>query len=197
MGKRSAKISRKTNETAIEVSVDLDGQGKSSISTGIGFFDHMLEQLAKHALIDLTIKADGDLHIDPHHTAEDTGITLGQALKEAIGDKKGIRRYGHFDLVMDEARASVSLDFSNRAFLVWDVTFTTERLGEMDTELFQEFFQALAGAAGLTLHVTQLAGTNNHHVIESVFKAFAKSVRMAVEIDPRAKDQLPSTKGAL
>ncbi len=197
MGKRSAKISRKTNETAIEVSVDLDGQGKSSISTGIGFFDHMLEQLSKHALIDLTIKADGDLHIDPHHTAEDTGITLGQALKEAIGDKKGIRRYGHFDLVMDEARASVSLDFSNRAFLVWDVTFTAERLGEMDTELFQEFFQALAGAAGLTLHVTQLAGTNNHHIIESVFKAFAKSVRMAVEIDPRAKDQLPSTKGAL
>ncbi len=197
MGKRSAKISRKTNETAIEVSVDLDGQGKSSISTGIGFFDHMLEQLSKHALIDLTIKADGDLHIDPHHTAEDTGITLGQALKEAIGDKKGIRRYGHFDLVMDEARASVSLDFSNRAFLVWDVTFTTERLGEMDTELFQEFFQALAGAAGLTLHVTQLAGTNNHHIIESVFKSFAKSVRMAVEIDPRAKDQLPSTKGAL
>ncbi len=197
MGKRSAKISRKTNETAIEVSVDLDGQGKSSISTGIGFFDHMLEQLSKDALIDLTIKADGDLHIDPHHTAEDTGITLGQALKEAIGDKKGIRRYGHFDLVMDEARASVSLDFSNRAFLVWDVTFTTERLGEMDTELFQEFFQALAGAAGLTLHVTQLAGTNNHHIIESVFKSFAKSVRMAVEIDPRAKDQLPSTKGAL
>ncbi len=197
MGKRSAKISRKTNETAIEVSVDLDGQGKSSISTGIGFFDHMLEQLSKHALIDLTIKADGDLHIDPHHTAEDTGITLGQALKEAIGDKKGIRRYGHFDLVMDEARAGVSLDFSNRAFLVWDVTFTAERLGEMDTELFQEFFQALAGAAGLTLHVTQLAGTNNHHIIESVFKAFAKSVRMAVEIDPRAKDQLPSTKGAL
>jgi len=197
MGKRSAKISRKTNETAIEVSVDLDGQGKSSISTGIGFFDHMLEQLSKHALIDLTIKADGDLHIDPHHTAEDTGITLGQALKEAIGDKTGIRRYGHFDLVMDEARASVSLDFSNRAFLVWDVTFTAERLGEMDTELFQEFFQALAGASGLTLHVTQLAGTNNHHIIESVFKAFAKSVRMAVEIDPRAKDQLPSTKGAL
>lgn len=197
MAKRSAKISRKTNETAIEVSVDLDGQGKSSISTGIGFFDHMLEQLAKHALIDLTIKADGDLHIDAHHTAEDTGITLGQALKEAIGDKKGIRRYGHFDLVMDEARASVALDFSNRPFLVWDVNFTVDRLGEMDTELFQEFFQALAGAAGLTLHITQLAGTNNHHIIESVYKAFAKSVRMAVEVDPRAKDQLPTTKGAL
>lgn len=197
MTKRSAKISRKTNETAIEVSVDLDGQGKSSISTGIGFFDHMLEQLSKHALIDLTIKADGDLHIDAHHTAEDTGITLGQALKEAIGDKKGIRRYGHFDLVMDEARASVALDFSNRPFLVWDVNFTVDRLGQMDTELFQEFFQALAGAAGLTLHITQLAGTNNHHIIESVYKAFAKSVRMAVEVDPRAKDQLPTTKGAL
>ena len=197
MTERSAKISRKTNETAIEVSVDLDGQGKSNIETGIGFFDHMLEQLAKHALIDLTIKADGDLHIDAHHTAEDTGITLGQALKEAIGDKKGIRRYGHFDLVMDEARASVALDFSNRPFLVWDVNFTVDRLGEMDTELFQEFFQALAGAAGLTLHITQLAGTNNHHIIESVYKAFAKSVRMAVEVDPRAKDQLPTTKGAL
>ncbi|MGN7437275.1 MAG: imidazoleglycerol-phosphate dehydratase HisB [Alcanivorax sp.] len=197
MASRTAQISRKTNETSIEVSVDLDGQGKSNIDTGIGFFDHMLEQLSKHALIDLTIKADGDLHIDAHHTAEDTGITLGQALKEAIGDKKGIRRYGHFDLVMDEARASVALDFSNRPFLVWDVNFTVDRLGQMDTELFQEFFQALAGAAGLTLHITQLAGTNNHHIIESVYKAFAKSVRMAVEVDPRAKDQLPTTKGAL
>ncbi len=197
MATRTAQISRKTNETSIEVSVDLDGQGKSNIDTGIGFFDHMLEQLSKHALIDLTIKADGDLHIDAHHTAEDTGITLGQALKEAIGDKKGIRRYGHFDLVMDEARASVALDFSNRPFLVWDVNFTVDRLGQMDTELFQEFFQALAGAAGLTLHITQLAGTNNHHIIESVYKAFAKSVRMAVEVDPRAKDQLPTTKGAL
>tara|TARA_R110001592_G_scaffold3525_10_gene19875 strand:+ start:1300 stop:1893 length:594 start_codon:yes stop_codon:yes gene_type:complete len=197
MSKRSATISRKTNETAITLSVNLDGQGIADVSTGIGFFDHMLEQLAKHALLDITIKAKGDLHIDAHHTAEDTGIALGQALKEAIGDKKGIRRYGHFDLVMDEARASVALDFSNRAFLVWNVNFTTDRLGEMDTELFQEFFQALAAAAGLTLHITQLAGTNNHHIIESVFKACAKSIRMAVEIDPRASDQLPSTKGAL
>ena len=197
MTKRTSNITRKTNETSIEVSVNLDGTGTSDIHTGIGFFDHMLEQLAKHSLIDITVKADGDLHIDPHHTAEDTGITLGQALKEAIGDKKGIRRYGHFDLVMDEARASVGLDFSNRAFLVWDVKFTTERLGEMDTEVFQEFFQALAGAAGLTLHITQLAGTNNHHIIESVYKACAKSMRMAVEIDPRASEQLPSTKGAL
>ncbi len=197
MSDRSAKISRQTNETAIEVSVNLDGTGQADINTGIGFFDHMLEQLAKHALLDLSISADGDLHIDGHHTAEDTGITLGQALKEAIGDKKGIRRYGHFDLVMDEARSSVALDFSNRPFLVWDVKFTVDRLGQMDTELFQEFFQALAGAAGLTLHVTQLAGTNNHHIIEATFKAFAKAVRMAVEIDPRASDQLPSTKGAL
>ena len=197
MSARKATISRKTNETSIEVSINLDGEGTADVNTGIGFFDHMLEQLAKHSLIDITVKADGDLHIDPHHTAEDTGITLGQALKEAIGDKKGIRRYGHFDLVMDEARASVSLDFSNRTYLVWDVKFTTDRLGEMDTEVFQEFFQALAGAAGLTLHVTQLAGTNNHHIIESVFKACAKSMRMAVEIDPRASGQLPSTKGSL
>ncbi|MGH1374954.1 MAG: imidazoleglycerol-phosphate dehydratase HisB [Alphaproteobacteria bacterium] len=197
MSNRNAEISRKTNETSISVSVNLDGTGKSDINTGIGFFDHMLEQLAKHSLIDLNIKADGDLHIDGHHTAEDTGITLGQALKQAIGNKKGIRRYGHFDLVMDEARSSVALDFSNRPFLVWDVKFTVDRLGQMDTELFQEFFQALAGAAGLTLHITQLTGTNNHHIIESVFKAFAKSVRMAVETDPRAADQLPSTKGAL
>lgn len=197
MANRSASLSRQTNETSIEVSVDLDGTGKADIKTGIGFFDHMLEQLAKHSLIDITIRAEGDLHIDAHHTVEDTGITLGQALKQAIGDKKGIRRYGHFDLVMDEARSSVALDFSNRAFLVWSVNFTSDRLGEMDTELFQEFFQALSGAAGLTLHVSQLAGSNNHHIIESIYKSFAKSVRMAVEIDPRAKDQLPSTKGAL
>lgn len=197
MSDRTATIERTTNETDIAVSVNLDGTGKAEINTGIGFFDHMLEQLAKHALLDLTIKAKGDLHIDGHHTAEDTGITLGQALKKALGDKTGIRRYGHFDLVMDEARSSVALDFSNRPFLVWDVNFTVDRLGTMDTELFQEFFQALAGAAGLTLHITQLAGTNNHHIIESVFKAFAKSVRMAVATDPRAADQLPSTKGAL
>ena len=197
MSKRVSKISRKTNETSIEVSIDLDGTGKADINTGIGFFDHMLDQLAKHSLIDMTIKADGDLHIDAHHTVEDTGITLGQALKEAIGDKKGIRRYGHFDLVMDEARSSVSLDFSNRAFLVWDVTFTQDRLGDMDTELFREFFQALAGAGGITLHASQLAGFNNHHIIEATFKACAKAMRMAVEHDPRTKGQLPSTKGAL
>jgi len=197
MSKRTATITRKTNETDIAVSINLDGSGIANIDTGIGFFDHMLDQLSKHSLIDMEIKVRGDLHIDAHHSVEDTGIALGQALKEALADKKGIRRYGHFDLVMDEARASVGLDFSNRAFLVWDVKFTTERLGEMDTEVFQEFFQALAGAAGLTLHITQLAGTNNHHIIESVYKACAKSMRMAVEIDPRASEQLPSTKGAL
>ncbi len=197
MSDRTGKVSRKTNETSIEVSVTLDGTGTANISTGIGFFDHMLEQLARHSLIDMTIKAKGDLHIDAHHTVEDTGIALGQALKQAIGDKTGIRRYGHFDLVMDEARSSVALDFSNRAYLVWDAAFSIDRLGEMDTELFREFFQALAGAGGLTLHVTNICGVNNHHIAESIFKACAKSLRMAVETDPRAADQLPSTKGAL
>ncbi len=197
MGKRTAKITRKTNETAIEVSVNLDGKGEYKISTGIGFLDHMLEQLSKHSLIDMTINAKGDLHIDGHHTAEDVGIALGQAVKEAVGDKKGIRRYGHFDLVMDEARASVSLDLSNRAHLVWDVKFTVDKLGEMDTELFQEFFNAFVNAGGITYHASQLAGTNNHHIIEAIFKASAKSLRMALETDPRAADQLPSTKGSL
>ena len=175
----------------------LDGTGKSKIQTGVGFFDHMLEQLSKHSLVDITIKAKGDLHIDSHHTVEDIGLAIGQTFKEALGDKKGIRRYGHFDLVMDEARASVALDFSNRAFLVWNVAFSSDRLGEMETELFQEFFHALSTSAGLTLHITQLNGTNNHHVIEAVFKAFAKSLRMALEIDPRAQSQIPSTKGIL
>ncbi len=194
---RSATITRNTKETRIAVTVDLDGSGTADVSTGIGFFDHMLEQLARHSLIDISVRAEGDLHIDGHHTAEDTGIALGQALKAAVGDKTGIRRYGHFDLVMDEARASVALDLSNRPYLVWKVNFTVDRLGEMDTELFQEFFNAFAGAAGITLHVTQTAGANNHHIIESVFKAAAKALRMAVEIDPRAADQLPSTKGML
>lgn len=194
---RESSISRKTHETKIEVILNLDGVGRADVKTGVGFFDHMLEQLAKHSLIDITLKADGDLHIDAHHTVEDCGIALGQAIKQAVGDKIGIRRYGHFDLVMDEARASVALDLSNRPHLVWVVKFTADRLGEMDTELFQEFFQALSSAGGVTLHVTSLAGVNNHHVIESVFKAFAKALRMAVEIDPRASGQLPSTKGVL
>lgn len=195
---RSASVSRNTKETAIEITVNLDGTGAADISTGVGFFDHMLEQLAKHSLIDMTIKTKGDLHIDAHHTVEDTGIALGQAIKEALGDKMGIRRYGHFDLVMDECRSSVALDFSNRHYLVWDVVFTIERIGEdMETELFQEFFNAFSSAAGLTLHCSNYYGENNHHIIESVFKACAKAMRMAVEIDPRAADILPSTKGAL
>ncbi len=194
---RRAELTRNTNETNISVSVNLDGTGQYNINTGIGFFDHMLEQLAKHSLVDITIKADGDLHIDGHHTAEDVGITLGQAIKEAVGDKRGIARYGHFDLVMDEARTSAALDLSNRPFLVWNVSFTIDRLGEMDTELFQEFFTALTGAAGITCHITQLAGTNNHHIIEATFKAFAKALRMALTHDPKTTGILPSTKGAL
>ena len=194
---RLGVIERKTNETSISVSVNLDGSGKADISTGIGFFDHMLEQLAKHSLIDMTVKCDGDLHIDAHHSVEDTGIAIGQAIKEAIGDKKGIRRYGHFTLVMDEARSMVALELSNRPVLVWDAEFTSASLGEMDTELFQEFFQALASAGGITLHIENQAGTNNHHIAESIFKAYAKALRMAVEIDARAADALPSTKGAL
>jgi len=194
---RVAKLERKTKETSVFAEINLDGTGKYNVATGIGFFDHMLEQLSKHSLIDITIKAEGDLHIDAHHTAEDVGITLGQVIKEAVGDKKGIRRYGHFDLVMDEARTSCALDLSNRPYLKWDVNFSVDKLGDMDTELFQEFFHALAGNAGITLHVLQLAGTNNHHIIEASFKAFAKALRMALEIDPRAENTLPSTKGAL
>lgn len=197
MTKRSATLFRKTNETSVEASVVLDGVGKSEITTGVGFFDHMLEQISRHSLIDMVVKAEGDLHIDAHHTVEDIGIALGGVLREALGDKKGICRYGHFDLVMDEARASVALDFSGRPFLVWDVSFTADRLGDVDTELFREFFQALASNAGLTLHITQLAGFNNHHIAESVFKAFAKALRMAIEYDPRTLGQLPSTKGVL
>ena len=194
---RRATINRKTKETDISVSLNLDGLGNASMQTGIGFFDHMLDQLSKHSLIDMSVKCDGDLHIDAHHSVEDCGITLGQALKEAVGDKRGIRRYGHFDLVMDEARAQVALDLSNRPYLVWDVEFGVDRLGDMDTELFQEFFHALCQAGGITMHVSHVAGENNHHIIESIFKAVAKSLRMAVEIDTRAADLLPSTKGAL
>lgn len=194
---RTATIDRNTHETKVSVTLDLDGTGRADIKTGIGFFDHMLEQLAKHSLIDITLRCDGDLHIDAHHSVEDCGIALGQALKSAIGDKLGIRRYGHFDLVMDETRSSVALDLSNRPFLVWNTKFSAPSLGTMDTELFQEFFQALASAGGITLHMTNLCGTNNHHIAESLFKATAKALRMAVEIDPRASGQLPSTKGAL
>ncbi|MCC7305414.1 MAG: imidazoleglycerol-phosphate dehydratase HisB [Alphaproteobacteria bacterium] len=194
---RKADIHRKTKETDISVSVNLDGTGVSDIKTGIGFFDHMLEQLSKHSLIDLTIKAKGDLHIDGHHTVEDTGIVLGQALTKALDDRKGITRYGHSYAPMDETLSRVAMDLSNRPFLIWNVNFTNEKLGEMDTELFREFFHALAQSGGITLHCENLYGTNNHHIIESLFKAFAKSLRMATAIDPRAPDALPSTKGSL
>lgn len=195
---RNAHITRNTKETAISAGITLDGTGVGNMATGIGFFDHMLDQLARHGLFDLEIRADGDLHIDSHHTVEDTGIALGQAIKEALGDKKGIRRYGHAYVPMDESLSRVALDLSNRPHLVWNVCFTIDRLGEqMETELFREFFHALSQSAGITLHVENLYGENNHHIIESVFKAFAKALRMACEIDERAADQLPSTKGAL
>ncbi len=195
---RAASISRKTKETDIALTINLDGTGKADIQTGVAFFDHMLEQLAKHGLFDISLKCEGDLEIDCHHTVEDTGIALGQAIKQALGDKAGIRRYGHAYVPMDEALSRVALDLSNRPHLVWNVKFTIDRLGEqMETELFQEFFHALAQAAGITLHVENLYAENNHHRIESIFKAFAKSLRMACEVDGRAAGQLPSTKGAL
>ena len=198
MSKRSATIARKTKETDINLTIGLDGTGKANIKTDVAFFDHMLEQLAKHGLFDLSVSCKGDLEIDCHHTVEDVGIALGQAIKEALGDKMGIRRYGHSYVPMDEALSRVALDLSNRPYLIWKVQFTIDRLGEqMETELFFEFFQAVSQAAGITLHVENLYAENNHHRIESVFKAFAKALRMATEIDPRAEGQLPSTKGSL
>jgi imidazoleglycerol-phosphate dehydratase len=194
---RTAKIARKTNETDIAVSVNLDGTGKHQIATGIGFLDHMLDQLAKHSLIDMTVEATGDLHIDFHHTAEDVGIALGEAVKQALGDKKGIRRYASADLPMDGSLTRAALDVSGRPFLVWKVEFTRDKVGEMDTELFREWFQAFAMNAGITLHVENFYGDNNHHIAESAFKALARALRDAIEIDPRAKDVIPSTKGTL
>lgn len=194
---RTASVKRKTNETDIAVSVNLDGKGVYDVKSGIGFFDHMVEQLSKHSLIDIKVKCRGDLHIDTHHSVEDIGWALGQALKEAVGDKKGINRYGHSYVAMDEALSRAALDFSGRPYLVFNVDFTREHLGEMEVECFQEFFQALSQASGLTLHLENLYGENNHHQIESLFKACAKALRMAVAIDDRAKDLLPSTKGAL
>jgi imidazoleglycerol-phosphate dehydratase len=194
---RRAKIARKTAETEISVEINLDGTGVYANETGVGFFDHMLDQLARHALIDLTIAASGDLHIDDHHTVEDVGITLGQALAEALGDKRGIRRYGAFTLVMDEARVDAALDLSARPFLVWDVDFPTPKIGTFDTELVREFFQALSTHGGITLHVTKRAGVNSHHIAEATFKSVARALREAVEPDPRRADAIPSTKGAL
>ncbi len=194
---RRATIARKTAETDISVEINLDGTGAYDNRTGVGFFDHMLDQLARHALIDLTIAAAGDLHIDDHHTVEDVGITLGQALAEALGDKRGIRRYGACHLVMDEALVRAALDLSARPFLVWDVTFPAPRIGTFDTELVREFFQAFSTHGGITLHVTQLAGVNSHHIAEAAFKSVARALREAVEPDPRRSDAIPSTKGAL
>jgi len=194
---RQATVKRKTTETAIEVSLDLDGTGRAEIGTGIGFLDHMLDLLARHSLIDLTVKAKGDLHIDFHHTAEDVGIALGQALKEALGDKRGITRYASLDLPMDETLTRVALDISGRPYLVWRVDFSRPKVGEMDTELFREWFQAFAVNAGLTLHVECLYGDNNHHIAESCFKGLARALRAAVAIDARRADVIPSTKGAL
>ena len=194
---RKATVARKTNETDITVSVALDGTGKHDMSTGIGFLDHMLDQLSRHSLIDMTVRASGDLHIDFHHTAEDVGIALGQAIRQALGDKKGIRRYASADLPMDGTLTRAAVDVSGRPFLVWKVAFTADKVGEMDTELFREFFQAFAMNAGLTLHVETFYGDNNHHIAESAFKALARALREAVEIDPRQKDQVPSTKGTL
>ena len=194
---RSAEITRKTNETAITVAIDLDGTGQSNIKTGIGFFDHMLDQLARHALIDITLTAAGDLHIDDHHTVEDCGIALGQALARALGDKRGIRRYGDCRLAMDDAQLVCALDLSGRPFLVWNVDFPTAKIGMFDTELVREFFQAFAVHGGITLHVDKAQGINSHHIAEAAFKSVARALRMAVEADPRASAAIPSTKGVL
>ncbi len=194
---RSAEISRDTNETAIKVAINLDGSGKSACQTGVGFFDHMLDQLARHSLIDISVQAKGDLHIDDHHTVEDVGIALGQALTRALGDKKGIRRYGHFRLAMDDTQVACALDLSARPFLVCNLPFTASKIGSFDTELVREFFQALATHGGITLHIDLIHGLNSHHIAEAAFKAVARALREAVEPDPRMAGQLPSTKGAL
>ncbi|MES2046066.1 MAG: imidazoleglycerol-phosphate dehydratase HisB [Pseudomonadota bacterium] len=194
---RTATISRKTSETSIDVTVNLDGTGAYTVSTGIGFFDHMLEQLSRHGLIDLDVKTIGDLHIDQHHTVEDTGIAIGEAIKQALGEKRGIRRYAEALSPMDETLTRVALDISGRPFLVWKTEFSQKRLGEMDTEMFEHFFHSFAQAAGITLHVETLYGQNNHHIAESAFKGLARALRTAVEIDPRKADAIPSTKGTL
>ncbi len=194
---RQATISRATKETSIDVTVNLDGSGVYDVSTGIGFLDHMLEQLSRHSLIDLNVKVVGDLHIDQHHTTEDAGIAIGEAVAKALGDKTGIRRYGDALSPMDETLTRVALDISGRPYLVWACEFSVPRLGEMDTELFEHWFHSFAGSAGLTLHVETLYGKNNHHIIESAFKGLARSLRTAVEIDPRKADAIPSTKGVL
>jgi len=194
---RRATVVRQTAETKIEVTLNLDGTGIYSCHTGIGFFDHMLDQLARHSLIDITVAATGDLHIDDHHTVEDTGIALGQALKQALGEKRGLRRYGACLLPMDEALVRAALDLSGRPFLVWSLDLPSPKIGTFDTELVREFFTAFAMNGGITLHVEKLAGLNSHHIAESTFKAVARALRDALEIDPRKADAIPSTKGAL
>ncbi|MGR3700840.1 MAG: imidazoleglycerol-phosphate dehydratase HisB [Paracoccaceae bacterium] len=194
---RTATITRKTAETDITVQINLDGTGRYDNHTGVGFFDHMLDQLSRHALIDMTIRATGDLHIDDHHTVEDVGIALGQALTQALGDKRGIRRYGACLLPMDDAQVRAALDLSGRPFLVWNLDMPTAKIGTFDTELVREFFQALATHGGITLHVDKLHGFNSHHIAEAAFKAVARALREAVEPDPRRTDAIPSTKGTL
>jgi imidazoleglycerol-phosphate dehydratase len=194
---RTATISRDTAETKISVTINLDGTGKYDIKTGVGFFDHMLDQLSRHSLIDMTVRADGDLHIDDHHTVEDVGIALGKALSQAIGDKRGIRRYGSSLLAMDEALVRTALDLSGRPFLVWNVDIPTAKIGSFDTELVREFFTAFATQGGITLNVNALDGFNSHHIVEAAFKSVAQALRIAVETDPRKADDIPSTKGTL
>ncbi|MCP3736018.1 imidazoleglycerol-phosphate dehydratase HisB [Sphingomonas sp. RP10(2022)] len=194
---RTATINRSTAETRIDVTVNLDGTGVYSIATGIGFLDHMIEQLSRHGLIDIDLKVDGDLHIDGHHTVEDSALALGQAMAQALGDKRGIRRYGDALSPMDETLTRVALDISGRPWLVWKTAFTVSRLGELDTELIEHWFHSFAQTAGLTLHVETLYGSNNHHIVESAYKGLARALRAAVEIDPRKGDAIPSTKGIL
>lgn len=194
---RQATITRTTKETDITASINLDGTGNYEIATGIGFLDHMLEQLAKHSLIDITLNAKGDLHIDGHHTTEDTGIVIGQAVKQALGERRGITRYGHAYIPMDETLSRVAIDISGRPYLIWKAHFSQPKVGEMDTELFKEWFQAFAFNAGATLHVENLYGDNNHHIIESCFKGLARALRVSVALDERQRDAIPSTKGSL
>jgi imidazoleglycerol-phosphate dehydratase len=194
---RKAKISRKTKETSIAVEVNIDGKGKYKIDTGIGFLDHMLEQLSKHSLMDISVKAKGDTHIDLHHTTEDTGIAIGEAISKAAGNRKGIKRYANALIPMDETLTRVAIDVSNRPYLIWKVDLKVEKLGEMDTELFKEWFQAFSQSAGITLHIENVYGENSHHKIESCFKGLARSLKDAFEIDKRIKNSVPSTKGSL
>lgn len=194
---RTASVDRKTNETDISVSLNVDGTGQYEVKTGIGFFDHMLEQLSRHSLIDLKVRAEGDLHIDMHHTVEDTGIAIGLALKEALGDRRGITRYAQSYIPMDECLSRAAIDVSGRPWLVWNVEFSRGKIGEFDTELVREWFQAFAQNAGITLHVETLYAGNNHHIAESCFKALARALRTAIEIDPRQENSVPSTKGTL